>query len=418
MGKLHGKLLVGQSGGCTPVLNASLQGVVEEARRHAKITAIWGARHGIEGLLRGEILNLRAESWARWTRIGRTPAAALGSCRRKISGSEAARLALFLRKNDVLYFLYIGGNDSADTAHLLAMAARRAHCELRVVLVPKTIDNDLPFTDHSPGFGSVARFLASAVADVGMETEAMRTVEPVRIIEVMGRNAGWLAAASALAKRTEADAPQFVWPPEAPFSERRFLGLVRGWLERIGYCVVVVAETVRARNDKPIAMKGRAETDSFGHPRLVGAGEYLCGLVQERLRVRARWDKPGSIQRMSSAHLSEVDLREARACGAQAVRFALKGASDCMVALRRKPGARYAVVFRTVPLAKIANAEKALPDGYFDRGAMLPTPEFRRYALPLVGPGLPEHARLAAAPQHLDGCARRPGTPNSQPLPA
>jgi 6-phosphofructokinase 1 len=401
-GKLEGRLIVGQSGGCTHVMNASLSGIVSEARRSARVTAVWGARHGIEGVLSGNLINLSGESEDSLRRIGRVPAAALGSCRRKINDAEAAAAVETFRKNNVRFFVYIGGNDSADTAHRLALAARRADYRLNVVCVPKTIDNDLPLMDHSPGYGSAARFIASVTADVGMETEAVRTNEPVKIIEVKGRNAGWLAAASVLAKRSRQDAPQLVWPPEIPFSEERFLRLVQRSLREVGYCLAVVAETVRDAKGRPVALRGRKPTtDAFGHPRLVGAAEYLCELLEEKLGIRARWDVPGSIQRMSSSHFSEVDLNEARACGAQAVRFALSGDSDCMVVMRRSRSRNYRVEFGCAPLSKIANSEKKLPAGFFDRRTMLPTAAFRRYALPLVGPGLPEHPRLRGAPVRL-----------------
>ena len=393
--KRIGKLLVGQSGGCTHVMNASLRGVVEQALKFDAITAVWGTRYGVEGIFSGDLIDLGRERIAALRGISRCPAAALGSCRHKTNDAEAAEIVGFFRANDIHIFIYIGGNDSADTSHRVAQAAARAGYDLRVVTVPKTIDNDLPLTDHSPGFGSAARFLASVVADAGMETEAMRTVEPVKIIEVMGRNAGWLAAASALARRSERDAPQIVWPPDVPFERRKFLRLVKRWLGTLGYCVVVAAETVRDSRGHPIASgKHKLETDAFGHPRIVGVAETLCELVGKRIGVRARWDKPGTIQRMSSAHVSTVDLREAKACGALAVHFALRGRTDCMVVMRRRRGRKYEIDYNVAPLAKVANKEKLLPMSFFDRRTMLPTPAFRRYALPLVGPGLPEHPRL------------------------
>ena len=397
MRRLKGKLLVGQSGGCTHVVNASLLGIVEAAKRCHSITAVWGARHGIEGVLKRDLIDLACERADMLRRIGRCPAAALGSCRRKIDRAEAKGIARFFRRNDVRYLIYIGGNDSADTSHRIALAAAQSGYEMRILSVPKTIDNDLPHTDHCPGFGSAARFLASVVADTGMETEAMRTVDPVKIVEVMGRNAGWLACAAALSKRLQKDAPQFVWPPEAPFSERKFLRLVRGYLKKLGYCVLVVAETARDAHGEPVAARGRKfDADAFGHPRITGAAEYLCTLAKEKLGVRARWDKPGTIQRMSSAHFSETDLKEAKNCGTWAVRYAVAGRTDCMVIMRRRSGRRYVIKYDTVPLAGVANAEKRLPPAYFDRRTMLPTAAFKRYALPIVGPVLPVHPRLRA----------------------
>lgn len=395
MRKIRGRLLVGQSGGCTQVINSSLQGVIEAALRAKAVTSVWGARHGVEGILGGDVIDLGREGAATIRAVGRSPAAALGSCRRRISDGEAAAIVNSFRRNDVRAFVYIGGNDSADSAHRIATAASESGCDLAVLAVPKTIDNDLPLTDHCPGFGSAARFIASVVADTGMETESMCTVEPVKIVEVMGRNAGWLAAASALAKRSERDAPHLVWPPEVPFSSSKFLSLVRRRLARIGYCVAVVSETIRDARGRHVAATGEAlDRDGFGHPRITDVAEYLCDLVKWRIGVRARWDKPGTIQRMSSVHVSPIDLKEARACGRWGVRFALQGRSDCMVIMRRKTGRAYGVSYDTAPLARIANTERRLPASYFDRRSMLPTAAFRRYAAPLVGPGLPQHTRL------------------------
>lgn len=399
MKTLRGNLLVGQSGGCTPVINATLVGVVQQACRTGAVTGVWGLRNGIEGIFSHELIDLRRQPADLLRRIARCPSAALGSCRRKLKPAEEPAVMDFFRRANIRCFIYIGGNDSADTAHRLARAARQADYDLRVVSAPKTIDNDLPLTDHTPGYGSTARFIAAVVADVGLDTEAMSTVDPVKIIEVMGRNAGWLAASAALAKRDERDAPQFIWPPEVPFDEKKFLSLVRYWTRRIGFCVAVVGETVRDRNGKPVAQRGgHLDVDAFGHPRTVGAAEYLCGLVRERLNLRARWDKPGTIQRMSSAHFSPADLREAQACGAWAVRFAARGRSDCMVVMRRRPGPAYRIDYDTADLSAIANTEKLLPPGWFDRRTMLPTAAFMTYARPLVGDGLPDHPRLANHP--------------------
>ena len=402
MPRTLGKLIVGQSGGCTHVINASLAGVVAEARRRKRITAIWGMRHGVEGILDGDVIDLGRETPRTLAHISRTPAAALGSCRRKLTDAELSRIVRFLDANDVRFFIYIGGNDSADTSHRIAATAARAGTELSVVGVPKTIDNDLPLTDHCPGYGSAARFIASIVADTGMETEAMRTVEPVKIIEVMGRNAGWLAAASALAKRSEQDAPHLVWPPEVPFDESAFLQRVRRSVKDVGTCVAVVAHTIRDRRGRPIgAGDRRLDRDAFGHVRAMDAAEHLCALVQRKLGVRARWDKPGTIQRMSSAHVSEVDWREARECGRHAVRAALLGVTDRMVIMRRRKSAPYAVDYDVAPLARFANRERPLPAAFFSRKRMLPTKAFIRYALPLVGPDLPRHPRLKGKPVQL-----------------
>lgn len=394
MKQLTGKLIVGQSGGCTHVINSSLRGVVETARRRKAITAVLGMRFGIEGALKRDILSLDTQSPSTLRAVGRVPAAALGSCRRRITTREAESIVRFFAERDIRFFTYIGGNDSADTSHRIALAARKLQYPMRVVAVPKTIDNDLPHTHHCPGYGSAAKFIASVTADTGIETEAMRTVEPVKIIEVMGRNAGWLPCAAVLAKRSQRDAPQIIWPPEIPFNEKKFLRMVKAALRTLGYCVVVISETIKDARGKPVAAhSGKIETDAFGHPRTAGAAEHLCALVQANLNVRARWDKPGTIQRMATAYLAEPDLRDARACGQWAVRFALQGRTDCMVVIKQKsPTAK--PTFDTVPIEKIANREKLLPPAWFDRKTMLPTAAFRRYALLLLGPDLPKHTRL------------------------
>ncbi|MHB1161677.1 MAG: diphosphate--fructose-6-phosphate 1-phosphotransferase, partial [Chloroflexota bacterium] len=198
---LRGKLLVGQSGGCTAVINSSLVGVVEEALRHPEIDGVLGTLHGVEGLLRGELVDLGAESSETLRLLRRTPSAALGSCRYKLQEGDLERIVHVFRERNVRYFLYIGGNDSADTSHKIAAAAAELGYDLRVMAVPKTIDNDLPVTDHCPGYGSIARFVAQSTQDAGLDTEAMKRYDPVKLIEVMGRDAGWVAAASALGKR-------------------------------------------------------------------------------------------------------------------------------------------------------------------------------------------------------------------------
>ena len=433
-------LLVGQSGGCTAVMNATLAGVIETARRQSaslayrqagrRIRTILGARHGVSGLLEGDVVRLDNLSAEEIEQLASTPAAALGSCRHRLDEREAAQAAGFLAENKVRSFVYIGGNDSAETVHLIHLAAARLGHDLRAVAAPKTIDNDLPETDHCPGYGSAARFVACVTSDAGMDTEAMRRIEPVKIIEVMGRNAGWLAASSVLAKRDAADAPQIVWPPELPFSGTRFIEAVERALGEIGRAVIVIAETIRDESGRYVSEQAhsaeapgkqgadlgfpgrfpfvgsirlrrpreggmeRSAHDGFGHARPIGAAGQLCELVGERLGVRARWDRPGTIQRMSSSHVSPVDLAEARMVGGAAVQAACSGETDVMVTLVREQGGEYSCSTGLAPLEKIVGRERLLPESFFDPDSLMPTEEFRRYALPLVGPGLPRHFRL------------------------
>src|SRR5579884_3726613 len=388
------RLLVGQSGGPTAAMNSSLLGVIEAALEQSEISEVLGAIDGVEGLLEGQVVDLGRESRATLEALRHTPSAALGSCRYKLGPDDPDRLLAQLRRLGVGYFAYIGGNDSADTAHTLALRAAEVGQELRVISVPKTIDNDLPITDHCPGYGSIARFVASALQDVGRDTEAMHQIDPVKIVEVMGRNAGWVAVASALGKRDEVDPPHLIYPPERRLEPDRFLSDVEAVYRRLGHVIVVVAETVRSADGEFIGAHERDIRDSFGHRRLVEPARKLAALVEDRLGLRARYDRPGTIQRMSTLCLSEVDVDEAYEAGRHAVQALLDGQSDQMVTLIRAPGLAYRCDYGLAPLASIANVEKPLPLEFFPGDDTMPTPAFRAYAEPLLGGPLPEHARL------------------------
>jgi 6-phosphofructokinase 1 len=389
-----GHLLIGQSGGATAVINASLVGAVRAALASDAVDGIYGARHGIEGVLHRDLIDLRAESPATWDTLLTTPSAALGSCRYKLSPDDPERALAVLRALQVRHLLYIGGNDSADTSHRIALAAQTASYDLNVICVPKTIDNDLPLTDHCPGYGSAARFIAQAVMDSALCTEAIPDHYPVKIIEVMGRDAGWLAAAAALGKVRPEDAPHLIYAPERPFARERFLADVRALHRAVGYVVVVVAETVRDTDGAPLGAIGHQGADAFGHHLLNGAAQALVALVREELGLRARFDKPGDLQRMSAAHVSTTDREEAHAAGVAAVRAALAGESDRMVTLERTPGPDYACTTGLAALDAVANHVRPLPDDYLDGAGTGVTPAFHAYASPLVGAPLPRHGRL------------------------
>lgn len=394
----RGNAIVGQSGGVTAVINSSLAGVVEESLKQGQITGIFGMRYGIQGLLAGKIVDLGAESPATLSALRRTPAAALGTCRYKLAPEDPARVVETCRQHNIRYFFYIGGNDSADTSHRIAIAAADAGYDLRVVGVPKTIDNDLPLMDHTPGYGSIARFVAMATADAGRDTEAARLVDPIKLIEVSGRNAGWVAAASALGRHAPEDAPHLIYFPERPISVDRFLDDVQRAYDEHGYAVVVLTETVRDEEGRPLAHHGLAEQDAFGHARLAGAAERLTNLVCERLGLRARWDKPGTIQRTLMAAASPVDLEEAYLVGQMAVRYALAGEHDKMVALQREPGDHYRAYTTLVPLSAVANNERRLPDNFISPAGNHVTSEFLAYARPLIGPPIEPYPRLRNLP--------------------
>ncbi len=395
---MSGKLLVGQAGGATSVINASLAGVIHEARAHA-VETIWGMSRGAEGALAGEYLDLSDISSAQLEIVRRTPGAALGSSRYKLGDEGADRLLEFCRAHDVRYFLYIGGNDSADTVHRLACLAQLRGYELAAIAIPKTIDNDLPLTDHCPGYGSIARYVAIATMDSAKDTESMPTMYPVKIIEVMGRDAGWVAASAGLGKLSDEDAPHLIYMPERPLSRRQFLQDVEGVHRELGHVVAVVTETLRDERGHPFAdPELSGEVDDFGHPLLRGTASAMCRLVQAELGLRSRYDKPGSLQRMSSLCTSPVDLAEAEEVGRAAVRCAVTGETDRMITLVRESDRPYRSRTDTAPLAEVANRQRLLPEAFLASDRPATTEAFREYAMPLLGPhALPQYARLAAS---------------------
>lgn len=388
-------LLVAQSGGCTAAINASLAGVVEEALTHREIGPILGARHGVDGMLSDSVVDLRDQDPALWPAIRATPSAALGSCRRKLSPEERARILDWIVERNIRYMLYIGGNDSADSALTLHAAAAGIGYDLRVVSVPKTIDNDLPATDHCPGYGSAARFVAQTTQDAGLDTEAMRGSDPLKIIEVMGRDAGWLAAAAILGKRRASDAPHVICVPERPLDVDRFVAAMEDAYRAHGYAVAVVAETVRDLRGQPLGTSNEVQAaDAFGHPTLAGAAQALTGILGRALGMKARFDKPGTIQRMNMALASSVDLEEAYRAGRTAVRYALEGRSAVMVGFRRTGDDPYACRMEPVDLQLVANRIRTLPPEFLGADPFALDPSFARYAEPLIGPGLLPYARL------------------------
>ncbi len=399
------RLLVAQSGGCTAVINSSLVGVVDEALRQG-VADIVGARFGIRGVLGEDFLDLGRQSRATLDLVRRTPSAALGSARYRLSDDECARVLDILARRRIDYFLLIGGNDSADTASRIGRLASAAGHGLRVVAVPKTIDNDLPVTDHCPGYGSAARFLAQGTLDGGRDAEAMRHWDPVKVVEVMGRDAGWLAAATALGARDERDAPHLIYVPERPFDLDRFLADVRETHRRLGYCVAVVAETVRDAAGRPLGLVDRtAALDAFGHPVIAGTAATLCAAIGAELGLKARFDKPGTMQRMSTALVSETDWREAYAVGEAAVRAAVEGHSEVMVTLQRagngEQGEPYACATGLAPVEQIANRQRLLPEEFLHPSRPWVSDAFLSYARPLLGAPLLEYGRfddLAIAP--------------------
>ncbi len=387
-------ILVMQSGGCTPVINRNLYGVVQEAFASKAFDRIYGAMNGMEGILDEKLADLRAVGSDEWERIANTPAAALGSTRRKLRTEDVPVIIDVLKRNGIGYWFIIGGNDSAETGHMVGEATKEAGYPLVVINVPKTIDNDLVLMDHSPGYGSAARFIALATMGAGRDAEAMGLAAPVTIIEVMGRDAGWLAASAAAAKQEERDAPHIIGLPEVPMDETRFLDRIEQAYTKYGFAVAVMAENTRGPDG---IIGGDSEpwyVDDFGHAYFDGPGRYLAGQVSKRLKVRARYEKPGTIQRSMMACVSESDASEAEEAGREAIRRAIAGESGLIITLERASGPEYACTTGTAPLAEVGGKVKTMPPEYLDTANDFVTESFLEYLRPLLGGPLPAYGRV------------------------
>jgi 6-phosphofructokinase 1 len=396
---LDGNAIVGQSGGPTAVINASLAGVIEEAKRHSEIKGIYGAVNGVEGLLEENIADLRAEGDDTISLLPNTPSAALGSCRRKLTGEDYTRLLQIFKAHNIRYWFYIGGNDSADTSHQVGRLAEEGGWEMRVIGIPKTVDNDLAYTDHCPGYGSVARFNALATRDAGRDTAAMHTVDTVKIVETMGRNAGWITAATALARDQAGDPPHLIYLPERVFDAERFLADVKREVKKGRGCVLAVCEGLRDESGEPlVSFRHAIGTDAFGHKQLGGVGDYLVNLIAEELGIKARFDKAGTIQRSFGLAQSEVDVAEAKMVGEAAVQRACEGVTDKMITLDRVSQDPYRCDTGLASLEEVANAERPVPDEFIGAEGNDVTSAFIDYARPLIGGPLPPYARLKLSP--------------------
>lgn len=384
-------LLVAQSGGPTAVMNASIVGALEAARAGRPDLRVLGARFGIEGVLRRDEVDLTDLTAATRDVLRRTPGAALGSSRYRPTDDDVEHLVEELAARGVNWLVMVGGNDTAETLHRLHLAARRGGSPLGVVGIPKTIDNDLPSMDHCPGYGSAARYLALAAREAGIDTAAMRHTDPVKIIEVMGRNAGWLAAATALGRERPGDAPQVIFLPERPRPLAQMLEEIRAAREAHGWAIVVISENQRDDVGRPLGGTTPVYTDPHGHPYYESPGAYLARTLQAELGLRARYERPGSLQRTAAAMLSETDVAEAHRVGAEAVRRCLAGESDVMVAMQRAAGPGYVITLAAIPLEEIAHQERCLPDAFIAPTGTDVTEAFLGYAGPLIGSPLPPY---------------------------
>ncbi len=379
---LHGVVVVAHGGGPTHVINASLAGVYDECRRHSAFTALYGAQHGIAGVIQEEFFDLSKQDSQLMAAIRRVPSSALGSTRRKVSRDDYERVLAVFRAHNVRYFFYNGGNDSMDTANRIAHFAREIGYELRTIGIPKTIDNDLTKTDHCPGYGSAARFIACALRDIGGDNRALPA--PVEVVEVMGRNAGWLVAATALARSEPDDAPHLIYLPEHRLSADRLMVDVQNVLDRLGRVVIAVCEGQRDEHGEPFGADMAAE-DGFQHRMTGNLGHLIGELITKKLKLRSRSDKPRLLGRSSVPFASTSDRDEAYLCGQAAVRAAVEGESGRMVSLVREPGPDYRCTTSLVPLEEVANVERLFPEEWIHPSGNDVLPPFLDYVSPLVG---------------------------------
>ena len=384
--------LVMQSGGCTHVLNRSLYAIASEFTSTGSGT-LYGAPNGLEGILRDSSVNLSEVPHDLWMSIANAPGAAIGSTRRRLRDDDVEPVFRYLERLGIRYWFIIGGNDSAETGHTLQMRADEIGYDLSVINVPKTIDNDLVLTDHCPGYGSAARFVATAVVGSGLDAEALTGASPITIFEVMGRDAGWLAAATALARREERDPPHLICVPEILVDEDKFVADVQDAFTRYGYAVAVISENARTADGIIGAESDPWFVDDFGHEYYDGPARYLAALVSRRLGVRARYEKPGTIQRSLVWAASESDVREAEVVGRAAVTAAREGLRDVIVTIEREDGPAYKCRTGFAPLDQVGGKVRLMPDEYLAPQDNFVTDAFLQYLSPLVGE-IPRFGRL------------------------
>jgi 6-phosphofructokinase len=392
-----GNAVVGQSGGPTSVINQSLVGVITEARKHGHIDRLLGARHGVRGIINDDFIELNDAPDELLNRIAQTPASALGSTRDKPDPAYCEKIFQSFQRRNVRHFFYIGGNDSADTARIVGEMAKSAGYDLVVYHIPKTIDNDLRVHDHTPGYGSAAKFVAAAIMGDDCDNKSL---PGIKVDVIMGRHAGFLTAASVLARRRDGDGPHLIYVPEAPLSEDKFLSDVDAVYKKRGRCLIAVSEGISQPGGKTWAeamQQGGLEKDSHGNIQLSGSGalgDYLAGLITRKLqapggkKLRVRADTFGYLQRSFPGFVSETDAREARLVGEMAVRFSARGEGGKdggSVAMRRVSNAPYAIETHLTPLSTVARETKHMDESYLRNGNDI-TEKFEEYARPLVGP--------------------------------
>jgi 6-phosphofructokinase 1 len=393
-----GKILVAQGGGPTAVINQSMVGVTLEARRFRNVNRIYGALHGVRGIVNEDFLDLTQETSHNLELVAATPSSALGSTRDKPDMVYCQSIFDVLRAHEIEHFFYIGGNDSADTVRIVSEEARAAGYPLRCIHIPKTIDNDLVGNDHTPGFPSAARFVAQAFAGANLDNAAL---PGIYVGVVMGRHAGFLTAASALGKKFPDDGPHLIYLPERVFDLQRFLSDVKATYERYGRCVIAVSEGVHDASGEPIMtlLAKDIEKDAHGNVQLSGTGalaDLLCEEIKGKLGIkRVRGDTFGYLQRSFIGCVSDVDQREAREVGEKAVQFAMWGDRDGSVVIRRT--GFYSVDYELLPLDQVAGKTRTMEDEFISESGTDVTDAFRLYLRPLLGSGMPDAFRLRGA---------------------
>ncbi len=393
-----------QSGGVTSVINASACGVLETARRHK--LKVYAGRNGILGAINEELIDTQKEKTKAIAALRHTPSGAFGSCRYKLTDvdgnlAEFQRIIDVFKAHNIGYFFYNGGGDSQDTAHKVAQVSEQMGYPLTCIGIPKTVDNDLPITDCSPGFGSVAKYVATSIREAGFDVASMcATSTKVFVLEVMGRHAGWIAAASGLAAEEPGEAPHIILFPERGFEPEKFYARVKKHVKAHGHCAIVVSEGLKNKQGR--FLTEQSTRDAFGHAQLGGVAPAITGLIKEKLGYKCHWAVADYLQRAARHIASKTDVDQAYALGQRAVELALAGEHGVMVTLQRKPTKRYGWAIGTTPLNSVANVEKPLPKSFISRDGFHITPKCREYLLPLIQGedhppyrnGLPQYVRL------------------------
>ena len=377
-----------QSGGVTSVINATAGGVIEAARKSKRINKLYAGKNGIRGLLREDIIDTSIEDIVEIKKLQHTPGGIFGSCRHKLKDSssnkkEYKRLIEVFRAHDIGYFFYNGGGDSQDTTNKISQFTIDAGFPVQCIGIPKTVDNDLPYTDNCPGFGSVAKYVATSVREASLDVQSMsESSTKVFIMEVMGRHAGWIAASSGLAHDKNNSAPHIILLPEVPFYKAKFLKRVKETIKEQGFCVIVVSEGARFKNGEFIAEAGTV--DSFGHKQLGGVAPTIAGMIKDNLGYKYHWAVSDYLQRAARHISSKTDLDQSYAVGKAAVRFALSGENAVMPIIKRVSSNPYSWEIDKVKLSKVANVEKKLPQNFITKDGFGVTEACKNYLRPLI----------------------------------